>query len=380
MTAKVAIVHPWLPQYRVPFFRALKSVAADRDITIDVFHGEVPPEWRARGDANVVPEVAKPLRTKWVGFGGRRLAFRDLRPLRTAGPYDLIVVEQAVRNVESYRLLFGPSSRRVAMWGHGRTYTKQTARLQERVKQWLTSRSRWFFAYTQGGADAVIRSGFPAGRVTVVQNTIDSTTLRESVSQARADLDEGFLEKYGLGSATAVFIGGLDASKRLDFLIAAGDGVAAALPQFRLLVIGSGDLEDWLSVQARTRSWLVMLGHATGPLKAKALAASRAMLMPGRVGLVAVDSFAAGVPLVTVDYPFHAPEFEYLSSGKNSLVVANDVQHYKEAVVRILTDESLEETLVAGCQLSFEQYSLEGMVSNFLEGIEGALLTFRGSR
>ncbi len=107
------------------------------------------------------------------------------------------------------------------MWGHGRTYTKRAGRLQERVKQWLTLRSRWFFAYTQGGAQAVIRLGFPAERVTVVQNTIDSTSLRELVAQERENANEEFREKYGLDTATAVFVGGLDASKRLDFLIAA---------------------------------------------------------------------------------------------------------------------------------------------------------------
>ncbi len=380
MTPKVAIVHPWLPQYRVPFFRMLKSRAAERGIKIDVFHGEVPPEWRARGDANVVPEVAEPLRTKWVGVGGRRLAFRNLNPLRARGPYDLIVIEQAVRNVESYRLLIGALSRHVAMWGHGRTYTKRAGRLQERVKQWLTLRSRWFFAYTQGGAQAVIRLGFPAERVTVVQNTIDSTSLRELVAQERENANEEFREKYGLDTATAVFVGGLDASKRLDFLIAAGDEVAAVLPQFRLLVIGSGDLEQWLSAQAETRPWLVMVGHSTGPLKARALAASCAILMPGRVGLVAVDSFAAGVPLVTVNHPFHAPEFEYLVPNENALVVADDVQHYVEAIVRIFTNRSLQEALVAGCRASFAQYTLEAMVSNFLDGVEGALQAVRGSQ
>ncbi|WIB00728.1 glycosyltransferase family 4 protein [Curtobacterium sp. MCBA15_012] len=380
MTAKVAIIHPWLPQYRVPFFRALKAVAATRGIAVHVFHGEVPPEWRARGDSNVVPEVAQLVRTRWIGFGGRKLALRDLRPVRAGGPYDLIVVEQAVRNVESYRLLIGTTSRRVAMWGHGRTYTKRTGRLQERVKRWLTLRSRWFFSYTRGGADDVLRAGFPPERVTVVQNTIDSSPLRDAVTQERERPDITFREEHGLGSATAVFIGGLDASKRLDFIIAAGDAIAAAIPSFRLLVVGSGELEGWLRGQAQTRPWLVPLGHATGLLKAKALAASRAMLMPGRVGLVAVDSFAAGVPLVTVDYPFHAPEFEYLDHGKNSLVVANDIAQYSEAVIRILTDDSLGRALVTGCNASFERFTLDAMVENFLSGIEGALQSFAHPR
>ena len=37
------------------------------------------------------------------------------------------------------------------------------------------------------------------------------------------------------------------------------------------------------------------------------------MVIPGRVGLVAVDALALGLPVVTTDFPHHAPEVEYLT-------------------------------------------------------------------
>src|SRR2546430_7127029 len=38
----------------------------------------------------------------------------------------------------------------------------------------------------------------------------------------------------------------------------------------------------------------------------------------GRVGLVILDAFAAGLPLVATDLTFHGPEFEYLRKDRKS--------------------------------------------------------------
>ena len=234
---RVAIIHPWFPQYRREFFERLVGRAALEGIRVDVFHGDPPPEWQERGDA-VETDYARALPTRFIPVRGRSLVLKDLTAVRRTGPYDLIVVEQAVRNLETYRLLAG--SGRLAFWGHGRTYTESVSRAQERLKQWLTRRGEWFFSYTPGGVQAVTAAGFDSARTTVVQNTLDTTALKADLAAVTDGEVADFRRAHGLTAHTALFIGGLDAPKRIPFLLAAADVAHARDPRFRLVIAGKG--------------------------------------------------------------------------------------------------------------------------------------------
>ena len=96
-------------------------------------------------------------------------------------------------------------------------------------------------------------------------------------------------------------------------------------------------------------------------------------MLPGRVGLVILDSFAAGLPLITVQIPIHGPEVEYLQEGVNGFMVPRDVTTYADAVVRVLKDRGLLLRLRAGALKSADNYSIEAMVQNFRAGIVACL-------
>jgi glycosyltransferase involved in cell wall biosynthesis len=185
------------------------------------------------------------------------------------------------------------------------------------------------------------------------------------------DID-AFRTKLDLRDKTAVFIGGLDDAKRLPFLLAAADLCHISQPDFRLIIAGDGSERGMIENAAISRPWLHYLGRAFGAEKAKALAASQVMMMPGRVGLVAVDSFAAGLPIITTDWAYHAPEFEYLQSGLNSLISENEVSAYAAEVQRVLMDDVLLQSLREGARLAAREYSVEAMAANFLRGIQDA--------
>lgn len=184
---KVAIVHPWLPQYRIAFFDYLVQACAARNISVDIYYGETPPEWRARGDSGSTA-VATKLKTKFLKVGSRSLIYRSAGRVYQSGPYDLVVFEQAIRNLETYLLLLARwRLRKVAFWGHGRTYTISKSRFEERFKRWLTHKGCWFFAYTEGGARAMEEYGFQSERVTVVENSIDTVSFRRDLAKAHVD-------------------------------------------------------------------------------------------------------------------------------------------------------------------------------------------------
>jgi len=97
------------------------------------------------------------------------------------------------------------------------------------------------------------------------------------------------------------------------------------------------------------------------------------MLIPGRVGLVAVDSFEMGLPIVTTDWPLHAPEFEYLSNNRNSIISQDSLNDYVANVIDVLNDKERMHELRANCFEDARKYSIEQMVSNFHAGVLKAL-------
>ena len=367
---KVAIIHPWFPQYRVGFFENLVRRGAEDGIEFLIFHGDSPPEWKDRNDGGVSEEFTR-LPTRFFNVRGRTLNRKSLKPLRAHRGFDLVIVEQAVRNLETYQLCL--SRVPLAYWGHGKTYTVQVSEGQERLKQWLTRRGSWFFAYTAGGVEAVVDAGYPRAQTSVVQNSIDTSTLRREIAAVEVDTVKAFNARHDLHGKTALFIGGLDASKRLSFLLEAAETAHALDSDFRLLIVGAGIDRELVESAAARVTCVKYLGSLFGADKAVAITASQVMAMPGRVGLVAVDSFAGATPIVTTDWPWHAPEFEYLESGVNAVVTADDTDNFANALVATLQNSITLAAMQQACLEASERYTVEAMVENFIVGVRSAL-------
>ncbi|WP_405722875.1 glycosyltransferase [Streptomyces sp. NBC_01537] len=166
-----------------------------------------------------------------------------------------------------------------------------------------------------------------------------------------------------------MFIGGLDASKRIPFLLESARRIAAELPGFRLLVAGEGPDRRLVEAAAsQPGSPVVALGYATRSQMGLLGAVSDVMLMPGRVGLCAVDSFALRTPVVTTEWPWHAPEFEYLIGGCNALITPDDVDSYATAVASLLHDPARLDSFRTACLDAAADYTVEGMAARFRDG------------
>jgi len=171
--SRVLIIQPYIPAYRVPFFAALRSELENHDVDLSVAACLATGTSASRQDDSTLQSADIVLKEKRVSLGGKSLGVRrvgwileNLRP-------DLIIVEQAIKNVEVYPLLARNGrlgGGRVGMWGQGRTYSTRQSGIEVLFKQWLTRRSDWFFAYTQEGADYVVSRGFDHSRTTVICN------------------------------------------------------------------------------------------------------------------------------------------------------------------------------------------------------------------
>jgi glycosyltransferase involved in cell wall biosynthesis len=367
------IVQEYVPDYRVAFFTRLRDELERSSIRLVVAAGAAAGEQANRADdAGAAADFVVRVRTRQLRVGGTTLSLRSLDHL--ARESDLVIAEQAVRHLDIYRFLLRPQGLRVALWGHGRNYVSAQTRIENRIKRLLTLRASWFFAYTPGGAEAVVASGFPPQRVTVVQNSIDTSSLRKLVSAVTVD-ERTELESVMNVSpgTTCLFVGALDSSKRLDFLFAACRIAYERLPEFALIVAGDGPRRAMVEETATQEPWLRYFGRASPSEKARLAAVSTALLMPGRVGLVAVDSFALETPIFTTDWPWHAPEFEYLRAGENAVITADDVGAYSEAIVRALSDRDVIHALRAKCREDAAKYSVEAMAQRFSDGVRSAM-------
>src|SRR5262249_22924571 len=141
---------------------------------------------------------------------------------------DLVVLMQENRILSNYpylarRWAHGPL---VAFWGHGANFQSNTPNgLRERWKRFLLGKVDYWFAYTEATAGLLARAGYPATRISVLQNALD---VRKFEQQCAAVTDEdlrGLRHRLGIppDAPVGVFCGTFYAEKRLDLLFAAAD-------------------------------------------------------------------------------------------------------------------------------------------------------------
>jgi L-malate glycosyltransferase len=368
MTAQVTIVQDVLMQYRVPFFEQLRPRLQEEDVKLRLLYGRRKSAAPTADDERTL-DWAEELRVKRVTLPKARVA--TWQPvLRQTWGADLVIVEHAAKHLVTLPLLGGQITRagpRLAFWGHGANLQaiRRDSRV-ERAKWWAARKAHWWFAYTQGSADRIERIGFPVARITVVNNTVESTPPT-SPPTAREPL-------------TCVYVGALYSEKRISFLLDAGRALAELVPGFRLVVLGSGADRPLVEAAVPGAEWLDYRGATFDDDKAAVLAGSSLMLMPGLVGLAIVDAFVYGCPLVTTEQPFHSPEVEYLHDGDNGVMLARESTplEYAEAVAALLEDSDRLAALRDGCARSAAELTMSAMVDRFARGVLAALAQPRG--
>lgn len=369
--AKVCIVQYRLLHYRVELFDRLRSACADHDIELLLVHGAPTKAERSRQDTGALPWAIE-VRNVSTRIAGTDVLWQPLPP--ESRDCELIILMQESRLLSNYPWLFGwrRGGTRVAFWGHGRNLQSAApAGWRERWKRWNLTKVDWWFAYTRLTRDVVLEAGYPAERVTVLNNAIDNAGFegdlaavsQETVAELRRKIDAA------PGSIVGLYCGSLYPDKRLDLLLQACERVAEKRPDFRLVVIGDGPSRALLE-RASGRRWIHWAGALRGTAKAAWFRAAQLYLSPGAVGLHVLDSFVAGTPMVTTADALHGPEIVYLQDGVNGVVTRGSAQEYAQAIFALLDDPATLARLRAAALASAADYTLDAMVRNFVSGIQ----------
>lgn len=371
---RVALVQRVLPHYRVPFHRALHS-ALQPDIELTLYFGHEYP-----GTVPATVEFNEPwahtIRNRYLFIRESEIVWQSC--LRDLSNFDLVIVEQANRLLLNYALFARryllPGGPKIALWAHGRNWQSSSrTRLREYLKLESSKLADWWFAYSISSAQVLTAAGYPGGRITVVNNAIDSTDLARAYESVSPSSLQRLRELLGISpdDRVGIYCGGLHPGKQLEFLLEAVREYRRRDERFHLLVVGHGPSAAVL--KAAGEPWIHLVGPVFGGDRAVYFSLAHVTLVPAQVGLVIVDTFVTQTPLITTDDSGHGPEISYLESGSNGLVASHDARAYADAMERYFSSPQLQSTLRQGCAKSAPTYTVERMAARFADGIRDCL-------
>jgi len=371
--SKVVIIQKALPVYRIDFFEGLKSELNKINIELVLVYGQRDRITAAKKDESNIDWAIK-IKNHYFHLFGKSLIWQPA--LKYTKNADLIIVEQANKLIINYLLIIFKSFRnhKLAFWGHGRNHQDAKDSFQNKLKNFFLTLPDWWFAYTSGVKEYLIRNKIAENRITIVQNAINTAVIQKEYQEISEKEVEQARSEFDLNSKNiAIYCGGIYKEKRIDFLLQSAAVIRSNIPDFVLIVIGSGPESYKIKEATQEKDYIKYVGPKFGKEKLIFFRLSTVFLMPGLVGLAVLDSFATATPMVTTEFPFHSPEIEYLENNVNGIITKNNLQSYSKAVIEILSYSETKKRLISGAKKATQQYTIENMVEHFRDGIISCL-------
>jgi len=262
----------------------------------------------------------------------------------------------------------------VSFWGHGRNLQGNKYSFKEKFKKYINRYVDYWFAYTEYSKQILLQQNIDNNKITVVNNTIDVSELSDNAKKYNADSLNIIKDEVGIASNNvAIFCGGFSENKNIKFLIDACYEIKELVQDFEVILIGSGPDQKHVIDAAQNNKWIHYVGEKYGIDRVPYFLISKAMLLPGAVGLAVIDSFSLGVPMITVDNESHGPEASYLQDEVNSLITSRDLTCYAKTVSNYFRDVDLQNKLKSGCVLMARDITIENMVARYVAGVKSAI-------
>lgn len=365
---KLVIVQPYVPQYREVFFSRLIEVLEQSNIRCRVAAAMPSHEQADRCDA-ITADWLIPIHHRLLRMGERTLTLGGAS--KSWSGADGVVVGHLGSSIDTYRAILDAKRRRrrlrVGVWGHIKSYVADSHPLDAALERWQLRQADHVFAYSPSGAAYAATVGVSPERLTTVMNSVDTHTLSEAKDGLTESVVANFMSHHGLKHGrTLGFMGGLDESKRICFLAAALDRLWGTDPDVRVVVGGSGSQAHLLDASI-SRGQTIRLGYAGPKEQAMIGRVASALVMPGRIGLVAVDALLLEIPILTTDWPYHSAEAEYLTEGESRFTSKNDLASYVALVHHFMRPPGNGRAPLKGQNWTYP--TIDNMVANFSAGI-----------
>lgn len=367
---RVLFLEAEVKHYRLPFLLRLSELLREDGIELRAASGRAGGREKTRQDQVVVPPpLGVEVKNIWL-LGGRLLWQRAISIVRQS---DLVIVDQGNKNLINFGLL-GLSQlglKKVAFFGHGRNRQQTGSPLSEWVKRKTINAVNGWFAYTAGTRDYLIAQGVPEMKITVANNSTDTETFREELASISETETQRLRDHLGIPTPAwvALYCGAISADKRIESLIAAAVETQKQIPEFHLLVVGTGPQKEQLAEWARGHPFIHLVGPHMGRDKAAYFKLANVFFHPGAIGLAVLDAFTAGLPILTTTLEVHGPEIEYLRPGENGQRVPCNPTALAAELRRWHAQPELLKRMQESALKSATLYGIEGMANRFRQGI-----------
>jgi len=365
-----------LNSYRVPFFEHARLLLDAQGIEFKLHLGGATLEDRAKADVASL-DWAESLPARSISVRGSDLWWQPA--IGIARNSDLVITEQATKQLINLPLsvLQRSGGVRHCLWGHGVNFQASIeGNRGERAKRWFTSAAHWFFSYTELSTRVLIDGGFPADRITTLNNSTDTAHVR-SIRQALDSSSPAHIRRrLGIADGPVVgYVGGLYPPKRTAFLVESLVQLRQVVPNVSAVIIGSGSEVGHARRAAEQHEWFHHLGPIYDDQRIHIAAIFDLLLMPGLVGLNIVDGFAMGLPTITTAIDYHSPEIIYLVDGVNGIIApeSSTASEFAQVIGDLLGDPERLATLRAGAEESGAGLGVEPMAQAFETGVGAAL-------
>jgi glycosyltransferase involved in cell wall biosynthesis len=370
---KVLVIFKSLSQYRIDFLNQSREKLLREGIELNIIYGKTQDEVLRKDEVDLPWGTFIPNKT--IKIGSKELYWQPC--LKEIKKHDLVITEQANKLLLNYYLMVMRkfSKRKFAFWGHGRDMMAEKESFLNKFKSLYIKQCDWFFAYTEGVKKYLSDEKFPSAQITVMQNAIDTKGLKKTFAEISNEEIETYKKQLRIESNNIVlYCGAMYKEKRIQFVIDAAKKVKEQIPNFHLVVIGSGPDAFIMKQAAEKEPWIHYLGPKFGKEKVIYFKMSSALLMPGFVGLAILDAFATECPMITTTIAIgHSPEIEYLQDGRNGIMTEDTIDAYSEGIKDLLNNSSKLNSLKQGCKEASDKYTNEAMVANFTDGIIACL-------
>ncbi|MHA2788502.1 glycosyltransferase family 4 protein [Corynebacterium sp. S7] len=171
-----------------------------------------------------------------------------------------------------------------------------------------------------------------------------------------------------------VYVGRMSREKGLDRLAGIMVELRKLVPHARLAMVGSGPQLDELK-KTLDPAWTTFTGYMSGVELAEAFASGDVFCFPSEtetLGLVALESFASGVPVVGANaggIPF------VIDDGKTGFLVdpaASDAE-WAEPIARLLNDDALRKQMSVAAREEAERWSWRASTEQVVKYYEEAI-------
>lgn len=248
---------------------------------------------------------------------------------------------------------------------------------------YCTSPDFWKNWSTQNNVSSVLRIvGTPFEKITIrlhsdIIHTVSNATKREVIkynSKSRIvvipngvnlsefeNLDSNTYQKYVL------FIGRLVVNKSLEVVISSFNEVVKKIPDARLIVLGSGPMEDaWkkTTLDLGLHQSIEFMGYVSEEKKLELLRNCSALVLPSTVegqGIAALEALAMSKPILLSDIE---PSYEIVSNGIDGFIIPNQPEKWSEGIILLLSNMQLCKRMGNAGRIKVEKnYPLQRLVN-----------------